>query len=177
MEPSVSDFCGYLTFLYTPDNKCLLTGDVDKGHIYAAINQFAQNTCIRFVPRTKQTDYISLDNQKTGCWSYIGRNGGQQILNLQSRGCLSDDGSAAHEMMHALGFFHEHIRPDRDDYIIINETNINPKQVAANFNKQLPSSVLLFGLPYEYGSVMHYGSDAFTKNGLPTIIPLVRLSD
>lgn len=80
-------------------------------------------------------------------------------------------------MMHALGFFHEHIRPDRDDYVIINETNINPKQVAANFNKQLPSAVLLLDLPYEYGSVMHYGNDAFTKNGLPTIIPLVRHSD
>ena len=36
--------------------------------------------------------------------------------------------------MHALGFYHEHMRPDRDDYVTINENNIKAAMIH-NFKK------------------------------------------
>ncbi len=63
------------------------------------------------------------------CWSYIGRRGGRQDLSLRppdstSCHCLCDVGRALHEMMHALGFYHEHSRPDRDKFIQIVKKNV-----------------------------------------------------
>lgn len=63
------------------------------------------------------------------CWSYIGKRGGEQVLSLKPPDankchCLCDVGRALHEMMHALGFYHEHSRPDRDDYIKIVKDNV-----------------------------------------------------
>lgn len=41
-----------------------------------------------------------------------------------------------------------------------------------NFAKYTVDTVTDFGVPYDYGSVMHYPSKAFSKNGNETIIPL-----
>ena len=54
----------------------------------------------------------------------IGQQGGRQQVSLASPGCLQK-GVAVHEIMHALGFFHEQSRLDRDTYIRINWANIN----------------------------------------------------
>lgn len=67
------------------------------------------------------------------CWSYVGKKGGQQILSLQppdsrSRRCFVSVGKPIHEMLHALGIFHEQARPDRDNYIDIIEENIVPRE-------------------------------------------------
>ena len=48
----------------------------------------------------------------SGCWSFVGRQGGRQVLNLQRSGCVRP-GTVEHEMLHALGTYHEQSRPDR----------------------------------------------------------------
>jgi Astacin (Peptidase family M12A) len=58
-------------------------------------------TCIRFQPRTTQANYVKISN-RAGCWSYLGRTGGMQILSLQNPGCVWA-GTVAHEFIHALG--------------------------------------------------------------------------
>jgi len=42
-----------------------------------------------------------------------------------------------------------------------------------NFRKYSEATVTNFGVQYDYGSIMHYSAHAFSKNGKPTITPLV----
>lgn len=45
-----------------------------------------------------------------------------------------------------------------------------------NFRKYNEATVTNFGVQYDYGSIMHYSAHAFSKNGKPTITPLVCMS-
>lgn len=56
------------------------------------------------------------------CHSSIGRDTGPQNLVLGSS-CYYI-GVILHELNHAVGFFHEQSRYDRDDYILVNWENI-----------------------------------------------------
>lgn len=68
------------------------------------------------------------------CCSYIGRVGcGKQGLSI-GRQCV-DKETILHELGHALGYFHEQSRPDRDQYIRVLTKNINPSQSKSLFNK------------------------------------------
>ncbi|KAK3738811.1 hypothetical protein QZH41_012573 [Actinostola sp. cb2023] len=64
-------------------------------------------------------------------------------------------GSSIHELGHAIGFFHEHSRPDRDDFININTGNIR-RGAKGNFRKDNGAFVDSRGHDYDYGSIMHY---------------------
>lgn len=45
-----------------------------------AINLYHDNTCIKFVPKTSaDKDYISIRSDRTGCWSSVGKVGGEQV--------------------------------------------------------------------------------------------------
>ncbi|KAI4830781.1 hypothetical protein KUCAC02_002397 [Chaenocephalus aceratus] len=121
-----------------------------------AMNAFHSQTCLRFVPRRNEYDYISIEN-KGGCYSSMGRTGGRQVLSLNRQGCVHH-GTVQHEINHALGFHHEQTRSDRDSYVRINWQNINP-QMAYNFKRHDTNNL---NTPYDYGSIMHYGRTAFS---------------
>ncbi|XP_055905855.1 hatching enzyme 1.2 [Eupeodes corollae] len=137
--------------------------------IERAITEFHSKTCIKFVPRMNEPDYISIVSGNSGCWSSVGRVGGKQEVNLQAPGCLTKPGTAMHELMHAVGFLHEQNRYERDDFVTILFQNIQPSAVS-NFDKASADKTTGFGVPYDYGSVMHYSSNAFSTNRNPTIV-------
>lgn len=141
----------------------------DMATIENAIAEYHRRTCIRFVRRSSERDYISIKGDNSGCWSSVGRVGGKQEVNLQSPGCLSRPGTAMHELMHALGFLHEQNRMERDNYVAIQYNNV---QSSAMNNFEKAARTEAFGVPYDYGSVMHYSKNAFSINGQPTIVAM-----
>lgn len=70
------------------------------------------------------------------CASRVGRGGDKsQKLTIGSPALRCKVGNIIHELGHAVGFFHEHSRPDRNEYVRILKKNILPgklfKQVLA----------------------------------------------
>jgi len=110
-------------------------------------------------------DYVHVFNGGNGaCFSNIGRVGGMQKLSLGS-GCTNSLGTIQHEFMHALGFFHEQSRPDRDNYIRI-DFDRTTTYYCGNYMK---CRACYTHTPYNIKSVMHYPSHGFGCGGVPTI--------
>ncbi len=66
------------------------------------------------------------------CWSYVGMlNRGMQEVSLDN-GCMVN-GIVIHELMHTAGFWHEHMRPDRNTYVRINLNNVLPREYPVRF--------------------------------------------
>ncbi|XP_060907404.1 low choriolytic enzyme-like [Labrus mixtus] len=138
----------------------------ERSMILKAMKDFGYQTCIRFIPRAAQREYLSIE-PRFGCFSLLGRIGDKQVVSLQRFGCIQH-GIIQHEIMHALGFYHEHNRSDRDQYVKINWENFNDYYLI-NFKKKDTNNL---NTPYDYSSVMHYGKTAFGRRGAETITPI-----
>lgn len=130
-----------------------------------AMDHWEDNTCLLFIQKSSTTrDYIRVRQWNAGgYYSSVGKIGGAQILNVQSN-TADHRGTVIHEFGHAIGFWHEQSRPDRDSYVSVNLGNIVPK-FAHNFMKRRQSEVNSLGVGYDYGSIMHYSLNAFSNCG------------
>ena len=122
-------------------------------------------------PKTSgDTNFVEVSSKNSRCSSMVGKQGGLQKLNISHKSNCFHPRIIAHEFIHALGFFHEQNRADRDEFVKINMHNIQCDK-RGNFHRKRNSDA--FDVPYDYKSIMHYGSHLFSKNGEPTIVPKV----
>lgn len=99
-------------------------GVTQRDLIFAAIDVFKQNSPVEFVPYAGEKDSLVFVKSNELCASYLGRVGGAQPIYLAASCGINE---IVHELMHALGFVHEHSRPDRDKYLEVLWQNIDPK--------------------------------------------------
>ncbi|KAF8375982.1 hypothetical protein PRIPAC_82411 [Pristionchus pacificus] len=110
---------------------------------------------------------IVFNQNADGCNSVIGRRTTPQNVNLQMPGCMTTT-IVAHELSHAFGTLHVQSRVDRDEYVIIDTSNIRPG-MEQNFRME-PNGYSTYGLPYEFGSMQHYFPHSFAVDeSRPTI--------
>ncbi|XP_015743316.1 meprin A subunit alpha [Python bivittatus] len=137
-----------------------------KGVILQAFEMFRLKSCIDFKPYEGEQTYLQFE-KLDGCWSYVGDLQNGQVVSIGSR-CEYKD-TVEHEVLHALGFYHEQSRTDRDDYVKIWWNEIIEGQ-AYNFDKYDDTFITDLNTPYDYESVMHYGPYSFNKNSsVPSI--------
>ena len=128
--------------------------------IRQAMDHWEDFTCLRFIPRNGERDYVEYDSTEDACWSFVGKHGGNQTINVVDK---CEFGKIVHEIGHAIGFWHEHSRPDRDDYVRINDKCIKYRY-RSQFMKRDEDEVNSQDSEYDYGSIMHYPPDAFATN-------------
>ena len=129
-----------------------------------AIEHWHDNTLIRFVERTNETDWINfVEPDESTCASRVGMTGGEQDLVLAD---VCSVGAAIHEIGHAVGLWHEQSREDRDSHVNVLFDNID-KRKRHNFTQEIRRGDDIG--PYDFGSIMHYSAFAFSRNYQPTI--------
>ena len=109
---------------------------------------------VRFTPRTNETGWFHIQNSTENS-SPVGYGTGSKTVNIFN---WNVQFIMVHELGHALGFWHEQSREDRDTYVTIETQRIEPGQ-GHNFDRHDEADV--YG-PYDFDSVMHYGQCAFS---------------
>jgi hypothetical protein len=117
----------------------------DQDIIMEAFKEYHTKTCVKFRPYEEgDEDFITIQGKQSGCWSYVGRRGGGQVVNLQNPGCVHH-GIIIHELLHALGFYHQQSAYERDDFVKINWENI---KLGNRLNNKI-NMIDHLGLPFQ----------------------------
>ncbi|KAK5980807.1 hypothetical protein GCK32_005646 [Trichostrongylus colubriformis] len=137
----------------------------ERGIILSAMAEFPKHTCISFRPRNAGDRYYLSINKYYNlerCFSYIGRQttfifrtpeGNVETRMRLDPSCLrfNGRGTVMHELMHIIGFYHEHQRDDRDPRVAGSATHYNykiyPRWSTYYMGKYDPTSIMHYNFP------------------------------
>ena len=128
---------------------------------------------INFRPAIEEDQYkvVFQNDESEGavCASQVGWQGGNQTIQLGHIQCFNKR-TIMHEILHAIGSYHEHNRLDRGQYIQIHDDCIRIG-VKGNFKVSVLSET--YGIPYNAKSIMHYKATQGGHGDCNTITSLV----
>jgi hypothetical protein len=130
----------------------------NQARVTNAIAILEANSGIDFRLRNGETDFVNftVSTETDVSRSALGRQGSPQSITIWPDHSTQ---VVVHEMMHAIGFYHEQSRTDRDTYIDVHTECIRSGS-SGEFAKATSSEALE---PYDVTSIMHYGPDNFCK--------------
>lgn len=175
-------FGSYQLWTYTPIHYSMngIISRIEQLQVQRTITYFNSLSCFQFKPIINQSQqiesYVNIvrTNESDECSSEIGMIGGRQVIHLDKKCCSRFKpicSALIHELYHTVGFFHEQSRPDRNEYVWVNYSNIkNDKHF--NYQQARENIPNMIG-NYDYYSIMHYRLNAFAiKPSIPTMIAL-----
>lgn len=92
----------------------------------------------------------------------IGRDGGEQTITFFQE---PSEALVVHEMLHAVGLYHEHERPDRDTYVNVRKECIDPDRWEDDY--EISDEAITSGV-YDYQSIMHYRTGTWCASSPPS---------
>ncbi|XP_067105492.1 high choriolytic enzyme 1-like [Osmerus mordax] len=119
--------------VYVPFTISNVYSSRERSVILDGLNSFAASSCVSFIPRTTQRDFVDIQSL-SGCYSYVGRRGSGQVVSLAQKGCVHHS-VIQHELLHVLGFDHEQTRSDRDLHVRILLENVIPGRCFSDTNQ------------------------------------------
>jgi len=126
-----------------------------------------QIPCVKFqrlMDTSEHSWYMTFTSADSGCYATcVGYcDDGNNVINVNYAECLSVP-VITHLIGHSLGYFHEHTRPDRDQFVVVHMNNAvegerkifaTRKEPGISYHKQ----------KYDYGSIMHFAQNAYSKD-------------
>lgn len=139
---------------YVIDSGDFPEGTTRRAKIQWAIDHWNSRSRLKFVPEKADLHWVRFVSHSEACKSEVGMQffPGEQKIRCQLTVSGFSRGSVLHEMAHTAGLFHEHQRPDRDEYVIVAGGD-------SNYDRKDWDDVDLL-TPYDYLSIMHYGMTA-----------------